>query len=210
MDIVLMGGGRYAGMLYSMFSDQVNFIGYLDDVYDHAYVEEHYPLKKLGDSKDLDRIYSKCNNICIAIGSEGDTSVRTNYFRKFREAGFSFPALVHPSGILSGNALVDIGTVVQFDVVINPMAQIGKNCVISTKAMVGHDVVLGDNVYISPGVLINGATVVGDNTFLGTGAIVIQKRKIGCNCIVGAGACVTRDIDDGTKVVGVPAKPVIK
>jgi len=35
----------------SKFKEQYNFIGYLDDVYEVAYVEEHYGLKKLGTSK---------------------------------------------------------------------------------------------------------------------------------------------------------------
>lgn len=43
---------------------------------------------------------------------------------------------------------------------------------------------------------------------IGTGATIIQGISIGENSLVGAGAVVVKDVAEGTKVLGVPAKAV--
>jgi UDP-perosamine 4-acetyltransferase len=208
MNIILIGGGKYAGLLYNMFYKQHHFMGYLDDVNERAYVEEVYMLKRLGNSGRADDFLKVSDNAVIAIGSEGETACRGKYFNRLAQVGFQFPVLIHPTALIADNATIGKGTVIQYDAVIHPKVALGKNCVVSTKAIVGHDSVIGDNVYIAPGVIINGSVHVGNNTFLGTGAVVIQKRTIGNNCVIGASACVISDIDDNQKAVGVPAKVI--
>jgi len=208
MNVILMGGGKFAGLLYTLFAKQYDFIGYLDDINTLAYIEEQYHLINLGNSKNMSAIFDQCRNVFISIGSEGDTLVRGEYFQRFLAAGFSFPTLIHPSAFVANNASIDIGTTVHVNAVIHAKAVIGKNCVISTNAMISHDTIIGDNVYVAPGALINGSNTIGDNTFIGTGAVVIQKRKIGKNCLIGAGACVIQDIQDNCRVGGVPARPI--
>ena len=50
-------------------------------------------------------------------------------------------------------------------------------------------------------------TEIGDNTFIGSDTMLVAPLKIGKNAITGAGSVVTRDVPDGTLVMGVPAKP---
>lgn len=207
MNAILIGGGKFAGLIISMFSDTYKFIGYIDDIYENAYVKEIYSTSYIGKSEDIIKNnVTDCNNVIISIGSEGDTSVRKNYFNKFLEAGFNIPYLIHPTANVANNSIIGDGTIVQINAVIHPMVRIGKNCVISTNAIIGHDSIIGNNVYIAPGVIINGSVVIGDNTFVGTGATIIQKTVVGNNCIIGASSCVNKDIPDNSKVVGVPIK----
>lgn len=208
MKIVLIGGGKFAGLIYSSFSDKYDFAGYVDDVYAKAYVEEHYQLKKIGTSQDMEKVLSICENCVIAIGSVEDTSGRWEYCQRYLNSGFNFPTLIHSSASVANNASIDNGTIVRDNSIIHPMVKIGKNCVVSTNVLVGHDSVIGDNVFIAPGAIVSGSVVIGDSTFVGAGAIVIQKRKIGKKCVVGAGACVVEDAPDDTKLVGIPARPI--
>jgi len=201
-----MGGGKFAGYLYTKFKKQYDFIGYLDDVYNVAYVEQHYGLNKLGKSENINQIQKSCNNVCIAVGSEGNLQARVKLFKKFLQAGFNFPSLIHHSSILFGNQRIGPGTIIEENVSIGPLTEIGSNCRIGPNTFIGHDVTIGDNVFTGPGVIVNGSAQINENTFLGSGAIVIQKIEVGANCIIGAGAVATGNIPINSIAVGVPAR----
>ena len=51
---------------------------------------------------------------------------------------------------------------------------------------------------------------VGDNVWIGRGACVLKGVRLGTNCIVAANAVVTRDVDAGALVAGVPARALPK
>lgn len=47
---------------------------------------------------------------------------------------------------------------------------------------------------------------IGDDVYVGAGATILPGVRIGNSAIVGAGALVTRDVEEATTVVGIPAK----
>ena len=49
---------------------------------------------------------------------------------------------------------------------------------------------------------------VGDGAMVGLGARVLPGVTIGAGATVGAGAVVIRDVEAGSTVVGVPARPI--
>jgi len=53
-----------------------------------------------------------------------------------------------------------------------------------------------------------GRIFIGNNVFIGKRSIIMPGVKIGDNCIIGAGSIVTKDVEDNSIVVGVPAKRI--
>jgi UDP-2-acetamido-3-amino-2,3-dideoxy-glucuronate N-acetyltransferase len=108
-------------------------------------------------------------------------------------------------------------------------AQIGARCKIQSHTFVCEGVRMGDGVFVGHGVVfINDKapratapdgtlqteedwalleTVVEDGASIGSGAIVLGGVRIGARALVGAGAVVTKDVEAGEIVVGVPAEP---
>ena len=60
---------------------------------------------------------------------------------------------------------------------------------------------------MNPGANISGGVVIGSGVLIGTGAQVLQYLHVGAGAIVAAGAVVTRDVNAGITVVGIPARP---
>lgn len=76
------------------------------------------------------------------------------------------------------------------------------------------DADIGDNVNIGAGTItcnfdgINKhRTVIGADAFIGCDTMLVAPITVGESATTGAGAVVTRDVEPGTLVVGVPAKP---
>lgn len=49
---------------------------------------------------------------------------------------------------------------------------------------------------------------VGKNVFIGLNSLILAGVTIGDNCIIGAGSVVTKDVESGWVVAGVPAKKI--
>jgi bifunctional UDP-N-acetylglucosamine pyrophosphorylase/glucosamine-1-phosphate N-acetyltransferase len=51
-------------------------------------------------------------------------------------------------------------------------------------------------------------TTIGENTKIGSDTMLVAPVNVGANVVTGAGSVVTKDVPDGTTVVGVPARPL--
>ena len=131
------------------------------------------------------------------IGGIGEPQ-RRRAFETFRQAGYAFAAVQHPSAIIASSSVVlGEGCQIMAGAVVQSGALIGTDAIVNTRAAVDHDCVVGDHSHVAPGVVLCGGVVVGDDTHVGAGAVVIQGIRIGRGCIIGANATVLRDVPDG-------------
>jgi UDP-N-acetylbacillosamine N-acetyltransferase len=139
----------------------------------------------------------------IALGI-GDNARRLDVFLQLED--YCWPALVHPSAVVSSTAQCGDGSVVCAAATINPEARLGDATIVNTRAVIEHDCVVGDAVHVSPGAVLCGAVIVGDRSWIGAGSVVIQGRVVGRGCVIGAGSVVVRDVPDDVVAYGNPAR----
>ena len=160
----------------------------------------------------LDECARRYPDIAIAAGI-GSPHSRQSVMDRVRARGLQWCSLIHSRVERSrwitfgSGVIVCAGNILTTNITIGDQVQINLDCTI------GHDVVLEDYATLAPGVHVSGWVHVGRHAYLGTGAVVINGTQekpliIGAGAVVGAGACVTRSVEPGVTVVGVPAKPL--
>lgn len=150
--------------------------------------------------------------ICLVngVGSVRVNPLRRQLFEHFKNKGYRFANVIHPSAIIAIDVVLSEGAQIMAGTVIQTGCHIGINAVINTGSVVDHDCHIGDHVHISPGATLSGGVSVGENAHIGTGATVIQGIQIGHNSLVAAGAVVISDVPNGVIVAGIPAKERLK
>jgi UDP-perosamine 4-acetyltransferase len=163
----------------------------------------------LGGDDQLARQYHQAvSHAFIGLGGASDTGPRRGLFELARAQGLEIVTVVHPSAVLSPSARLGKGVTLLANVVVGANAALGDNVLINTGAIVEHDGRIGDHVHVAVGALVASGVRIETGAHVGAGATVLQGRTIGSGAVVGAGAVVTHDVDPGSVVAGVPARPL--
>jgi sugar O-acyltransferase (sialic acid O-acetyltransferase NeuD family) len=146
--------------------------------------------------------------VALAVGT---AAVRLRLWDKYcSRSDLSWPTLVHPRADIGPT--VELGTGVCFSSgsIATANIVIGDGALVNLNVTIGHDSRIGRCCVLNPGVAISGGVVLGDGCLIGAGAVILEHVEVGPGSTVGAGSVVTRNVPEGSTVVGVPAKPLVK
>ncbi len=193
--IVIFGAGGHGKSCLDLLRTLGTYrvVGFVDD--GRPAGEQVMGLPVLGGADVLGDLHAQGVRLAVnAVGGIGRVDVRMRVFRILAEAGFAFPAIVHPSAVIEASASLAPGVQVFPHAYVGSEAQIGFGSIVNTGAIVSHDCQLGALVNLSPGAILAGEVVCGDRTLVGMGATVNLQVNIGAGARIGNGATVKRDV----------------
>ena len=132
------------------------------------------------------------------VGGILDINVRVKVFEALEQAGFSFPAILHPRATLEPSAIVEPGVQVFANAYVGSQARLKSRCMVNTNAVVSHDCVIGAYTHIAPGALLAGHVHVGDRSLVGMGVTTAIGVQIGAGVRIGNAAIILADVPDKT------------
>jgi serine O-acetyltransferase len=134
--------------------------------------------------------------------------------RALRETPLTRWGVYHACRLLYGRRCVRYG------VYLDPFMELGGGLFVPhpLSIIVATHVSIGSNCNLSQGVTIGGdrrgsfpgKPTIGDRVFIGPGAVIFGGISLGDDCAVGANSVVTRPVEAGAVVVGVPARCISK
>jgi sugar O-acyltransferase (sialic acid O-acetyltransferase NeuD family) len=196
-------GREVAWMLKEINLQQPSWeiIGFFDDGKKKNEIVDDLPvlggLPEANEASDL--------HVALAIA---DPAIKRKLVSDLKNPHIDFPILVHPStypGDYKTNRFGK-GTILTAGVILTTGITLGEFVFVNLATTIGHDVTVGNYSTIMPSCSISGNVIVGEACLVGVGARILQQITIGNNSLIGAGSVVTKTFDEGSKVVGVPAR----
>ncbi len=131
--------------------------------------------------------------------------LKANVVTLLKSKGAKFISIIHPSANVGSKNYIGEGFVAYPNACVTTNVVIG-NFVTLLASGVGHDAEIGDFSTISSFCDITGGVKIGRQVFLGSHVTVVPGKKIGDEAFVCAGSVVVKNIRNGGKVFGNPAK----
>lgn len=195
--IIVYGGGGHGKALIDLIRVLGTFsiAGIVDD--DPTAGSFIMGVPVLGGANILEQLVEQGVNLAVnAVGGIGNIQNRIKVFERLAQAGFTCPALVHPTAYVEPSASLADGVQVMPHAYVGSEAQVGFGVIVNTGAIVSHDCILGDYANLSPGAILAGEVNVGAATLVGMGVTVNLRVKIGNRARIGNGATVKQDVPE--------------
>ena len=205
--LLVIGSSGHAAVLVDaiQLGGTYQIAGYLDDTMALGTVRRGYPI--LGAIEDVAAVCAE-HGIRDAVIAIGDNWWRRHVHEKLiaRYPRLEFPAVFHPSAVVSKSAEVGRGAAVLATCQIGPGSNVGAFCILNTGSSIDHDCEMHDFSSIGPGVFTGGLVEIGECSAIGVGASVSDRISVGRHAVIGTGSVVVRNIPDLVVAYGNPAR----
>lgn len=205
LPIIIVGAGGHAKVVADALLAAGATVEGLVDAKPNGAASDVLGLPILGDDQTVLSRVPATVVLANGVGSTGEPSARVRVFDGFLARSFHFVTVIHPTATIGRDVALGEGTQIMAGAILQPGSRIGRNVIINTGAAIDHDCRIDDHAHVAPGAVLGGCVTIGTRAHVGAGAVVIQNITVGADAVVGAGAVVIRDVPDGARVMGVPA-----
>jgi carbamoyl-phosphate synthase large subunit len=209
LPVILIGAGGHAKVLLDLLGLLGRNVLFVTDRNSRFHGQKLGTVEVRGYDELIFDFDPKQIRLVNAVGSVGPPLLRRDIYQRFREKGYEFDTLIHPTAVVSDSARLEPGVQVMAGAVVQTGTWIKENSLINTRASVDHDCIIGPHVHIGPGVTLSGDVRIDATTHIGTGATIIQGIQVGGEAMIGAGAAVIADVAPRQRVAGVPARQIV-
>lgn len=205
-------GGNAREALISVFavnmsSKEWDILGFIDDN-QSLYEKECCGIKVLGGREILK---NTPDAFVLAVpGSPTSYPRRKEIIASLNLDESRFASIIHPSVVVSPDAVIGYNTVIMPNAVISCGVKIGDHCIILPNTVVSHDSIVGDYCCLGSNISISGSVRIGSSCYIGSGTKMRENVSIGDRTLIGLGSNVVSDIEADAVAVGSPAKMIRK
>lgn len=168
MNSLLILGAGGMGRILKETAEQIGYkeIVFLDDA-----------------AKGADIIGKCCDYLAMreqydtAVAAFGDNGLRLLWTERLLEAGYSVPAIIHPSAIVSPSVTVGYGSFVMQRAVINTKVCLEQAVLVNSGAIIDHDTVVKSGAYIGLGSIVKSYCNIASGRKTESGEVVFSTRK---------------------------------
>lgn len=211
MNILLLGGGGFAGEILCYIEDMVQ-AGTLDSNIPISVLDPHTPR-----TQDLLAINPDVNFVksfheapppddTLAVVGLGDPIKRLEAFNDLKNRGYKLLSIVHPSAYIAKTAHIEDGAIIAPFAFVGPFARISKGTALNSHASAGHHSILGTCTVLGPYAAVNGAAETGEACMLGTASSMQPSSHLGAQSKLSAGSNFKGTCEPGSMAHGNPAK----
>jgi sugar O-acyltransferase (sialic acid O-acetyltransferase NeuD family) len=204
--LIVWGAGGHATVVADAvrLAGEYEIAGFLDDGHPERRGTPFCGATILGGAEQLPRLHEEgTRHLVLGFGLIAPRMERAEVAR---QAGFSFPRILHPRATVAADTEIGAGTVLAAGSILCPGVRLGEHVIVNTSASVDHGSRLEDHVHLSAGVRLGAEVAVGRGVLVGMAATVMSRVRIGEGAVVGAGALVLEDVPASTVARGVPAR----
>lgn len=199
--IVIGAGGHAKVVIDTLRQMNQSILGLVDPCMKQG--ELVHGVEVLGGDEMIENYSSEEIYLVNGLGSLPAKSRRWSIAEYYRDKGYKFKTIIHPSAIVAADAVLSEGAQVMAGVVIQPGVSIGNDSIINTRVSIDHDCSIGEQCHLAPGVILCGDVRVGNKVYLGSGSTVVQGVTVGAKSIIGASSVVLRDVNECVKIIQV-------
>lgn len=168
MNSLLILGAGGMGRILKETAEQIGYkeIAFLDDA-----------------AKGNDIIGKCCDYLAMrerydtAVAAFGDNGLRLLWTERLVEAGYSVPAMIHPSAIVSPSVTIGYGSFVLQRAVINTNVALERAVLVNSGAIIDHDTVVEAGAYIGLGSIVKSYCNIAAGRKTESGEVIFSTRK---------------------------------
>ncbi len=201
--LAIFGSAEIASLAHFYFTHDSDYevVAFtVDDAYVGADSHEGLPL--LGFSEFQDRFSPQDVTMHVALSYQLLNRLRQEKYNLVKAAGYSLASYVCSRSVTWPDVSIGDNCFILENQTIQPTVRIGNNVMIWSGNHLGHGTLVKDHAYIASHVCISGHCAIGERTFMGVNATTADFTTIGSDCFIAMDASVTRDVADGSVVLG--------